>query len=86
MKHVTGLSAQVLHAGIKTRKKPDMKISARRHALAMSITVETEANTELQKVDTVTNKKVKKKKNAITVRRFFIHITDPICIQSTHHT
>jgi len=55
------------------------------HALAMSIIVETEANSELQKVDTATNKNVIRKKNEITVRHFLFSLLYPWkYIQSTH--
>ena len=86
-KYVAEFSAPSLQFG-KTMKKPVMKIAAR-HALATSIIVETEVNTEWKKVATVsTNKKVMKRKNEIMVcPLFYLHyyrnMSSPL---TTHHS
>jgi len=72
LKYVAGFSARAVRAE-KERKKPEMITT--RYALAMSSIVETEANTEFKKDDTVSKKRMTKKKKNITVRNFFINIT-----------
>ena len=85
-KYVAGLSAPFLQRG-KTRKKPVMEIAAR-HALATSIIVETEANTEWKKIATVTNNKVMKRKDKIMVRPLLYshYYRNMSSLLTTHHS